>query len=526
MITLTPLVLVTALLPSSATGSALERELERDLRAPATELRLAQGLVPAQPEKKPAEEPEKKPSGPQVAPRPARPAPPPPAARPQPPAAPAAPAARPARPERPPAPSPAEAPRRPGVATPPPSAQPQLGTVPPVTRPPRAPEAPSTARPEIPPSTAPAARQPDRPTLQTPPPPPPSAGPGLVPAPAQRPQQAQPPAAPDERLRDRRGPRDARPLPAPAGPAPDAALPPPPRLRSIDEARRERREETRDGRTVIREGSRTFIREGDRTIVRRYEGERFRRSARDVRIERRGDQTFTIAVRPDGIEIVTVTDAEGRLIRRSRRDARGRELVIIDNRLRGPRRADGYFVRLPPPVIRIPRHRYIVDAERADPYLIYETLMAAPVDYLERPYTLDEVLYSPDLRDRMPRVDLDTITFETGSWEVTPDQVDRLAPIADAIRRAIADNPAEVFLIEGHTDAVGPELDNLSLSDRRAESVAILLTEEFGVPPENLTTQGYGEQYLKVPTSGPERLNRRVTIRRITPLLTGQNPPR
>jgi len=43
------------------------------------------------------------------------------------------------------------------------------------------------------------------------------------------------------------------------------------------------------------------------------------------------------------------------------------------------------------------------------------------------------------------------------------------------------------------------------------------------VPAENLTTQGYGEQYLKVPTPGPERANRRVTAQRITPLLTGQN---
>jgi outer membrane protein OmpA-like peptidoglycan-associated protein len=39
------------------------------------------------------------------------------------------------------------------------------------------------------------------------------------------------------------------------------------------------------------------------------------------------------------------------------------------------------------------------------------------------------------------------------------------------------------------------------------------------VPAENLTTQGYGEQYLKVNTPEPERENRRVTIRRITPLL-------
>ena len=86
----------------------------------------------------------------------------------------------------------------------------------------------------------------------------------------------------------------------------------------------------------------------------------------------------------------------------------------------------------------------------------------------------------------------------------------------------IEQNPREVFLIEGHTDAVGPDDDNLSLSDRRAESVAIALTQQFNVPPENLTTQGYGEQYLKIPTQGPERANRRVTVRRITPLLTGE----
>ena len=96
-----------------------------------------------------------------------------------------------------------------------------------------------------------------------------------------------------------------------------------------------------------------------------------------------------------------------------------------------------------------------------------------------------------------------------------------LSPIAQAMLKAIEANPNEVYLIEGHTDAVGDETDNLSLSDRRAEAVAIVLTEQFGVPPENLTTQGYGEQQLKVPTDGPERRNRRVTCRRITPLLNG-----
>jgi len=45
------------------------------------------------------------------------------------------------------------------------------------------------------------------------------------------------------------------------------------------------------------------------------------------------------------------------------------------------------------------------------------------------------------------------------------------------------------------------------------------LSEDFDIPPENLVTQGYGEQQLKVRTAVPERENRRVAVRRITPLL-------
>ncbi|MDU8356955.1 OmpA family protein, partial [Pseudomonas syringae pv. actinidiae] len=87
--------------------------------------------------------------------------------------------------------------------------------------------------------------------------------------------------------------------------------------------------------------------------------------------------------------------------------------------------------------------------------------------------------------------------------------------------RALQRNPREVVLSAGHTDATGTDTDNLSLSDRRAQSAAELLTQQFGVPAENLTSQGYGSQYLKEQTDGPSRINRRVTVRRITPLLTG-----
>jgi outer membrane protein OmpA-like peptidoglycan-associated protein len=327
------------------------------------------------------------------------------------------------------------------------------------------------------------------------------------------------------------------PLPAPPPVAASTPIQPgSDRGRQMNDFRSQRRETQEGGRTVYREPDRVIITDpSGQSFVRHNEVDRFRYGARDVRVEQRqGGETRTVIVRPDGSRIVSVNDRDGRLIRRSRLDQGNREVIIIDNSFRPPAPRPGiggaivgglggYYVDLPPPVLRIPRDRYIVEAEDADPRLIYDTLIAPPVERIERRYSLDEIRYSPAVRDRMPRVDLDTITFETGSWEITPDQGQKLAAIAAGLNQAIQRNPREVFLIEGHTDAVGSDVDNLSLSDRRAESVAQILTEQFQVPPENLTSQGYGEQYLKIPTQDAERQNRRSSIRRITPLLTGQN---
>ena len=69
--------------------------------------------------------------------------------------------------------------------------------------------------------------------------------------------------------------------------------------------------------------------------------------------------------------------------------------------------------------------------------------------------------------------------------------------------------------------AVGADIANLALSDRRAETIARILIDVYDVPAENLIVEGFGEQYLKVKTEGAERANRRVTVRNIAPLLRG-----
>jgi outer membrane protein OmpA-like peptidoglycan-associated protein len=354
---------------------------------------------------------------------------------------------------------------------------------------------------------------------------------------------ADPPRDGSPRLKAGEPPRDDRPAakipdrsplskddpqrdPAARGPLPGAKPVPfdTARPKRFDEVQKGRRERVEDGgrRKVIQEpGNRFIVKQDDKAIIRHDESERFRRRP-DAKTVRRADGTNeTYYVRKDGTRVVTVVDDRGRLLRRYRRTRDGREFDIIDNRrfYRGIGIGGIVALNLGMPRIGIPRDRYIVDYEHASEDDLYEALIAPPVEDLDRAYALDEIRYNYELRARMRRIDLDTVTFEFGAWEVPPDQYQQLERIARIMLRVLERNSEAVFFIEGHTDAVGPDDDNLSLADRRASSVAEILSDQFGVPPENLVTQGYGEQYLKVDTQGPERLNRRVTILNITRLM-------
>ena len=228
-------------------------------------------------------------------------------------------------------------------------------------------------------------------------------------------------------------------------------------------------------------------------------------------------------MRDNGNQIITIRNRNGDIIRRSRITPDGREYVLsyVDERYyedisewRDP--GD----ELPPIYIDIPRREYILESEYVqspDDYYVF--LERPPVEKVKRLYSIDEVKRSARVRDIARRIDLDTLNFEFGSATIPESEVEKLQGVAEAMQKLLAKNPAETFLIEGHTDAVGSDVANLALSDRRAEAVANALSSVFDVPPENLSTQGYGERYLKVKTQKPERENRRVAIRRITPLV-------
>ena len=289
--------------------------------------------------------------------------------------------------------------------------------------------------------------------------------------------------------------------------------------------------------------NRVIFKSNNRAVIVHDETSRLQKGAPNAQVQQQADGgKVTVIERPNNVTIHNVTDERGQLVRRYRRDADGREHDLIDNRRKKSRWRRNLAIGLgagaaviagaailnaavdvPPPRVDVPRRKYIVESDEAGEEEVYEAFSAPPVERIERRYTLDEVRATPRLRERMRRVDLSDINFDTGSWDVVESQYHKLERAARGLLRVIERNPNEVFMIEGYTDAVGSQEDNLTLSDRRAESVAVILTQQFGVPPENITTQGYGEDYLKIPTLSAERANRRVAVRRITPLLSQDN---
>ena len=274
--------------------------------------------------------------------------------------------------------------------------------------------------------------------------------------------------------------------------------------------------------TILNRNDEVVVSSDDRLVVRDERGnyrvlknddELLRRPGSQVATREYSDgSTRTEVTREDGARVVTIRAPDGQVLKRTRILPDGREIVLFDDTA-DIEPVEMSFLRQHRPAERT------VDAN--DPDALRAALMK-----LENPtgrsYSLQQVRQIRAVRELVPEIDLDEVNFETGSAVIRPEEASDLSAIGKAIAAAIKDNPNEVFLIEGHTDAVGGAAMNLALSDRRAESAALALTEYFDIPPENLVVQGYGEANLKIRTNLAERENRRVAVRRITPLLTAQ----
>ncbi|WP_371154631.1 OmpA family protein [Jannaschia sp. 2305UL9-9] len=267
--------------------------------------------------------------------------------------------------------------------------------------------------------------------------------------------------------------------------------------------------------TVLNSRNRVVSNSGDRVVVQQDDGALtvlkdddalLRQAGSNVRTESFDDgSTRTIVTREDGSQVITVRDASLRVLRRVLVQTDGSEYTLID---------DTEEVA-PVDVASLPVAPVVSTGQGDDPLRAALRREAG----LDRRFSLAQVRNISEVRALAPAFEVSEVTFASGSAAITPEQAGNLTGLAREVLAAIRANPREVFLIEGHTDAVGDAAYNLALSDRRAETLALALNEYFDVPVENMVVQGYGERFLKVSTQADERANRRATVRQITQLL-------
>ncbi|MEO0496749.1 MAG: OmpA family protein [Pseudomonadota bacterium] len=278
------------------------------------------------------------------------------------------------------------------------------------------------------------------------------------------------------------------------------------------------------GRVVADEGDRVYIERDGEIIVQRDENALIRDDGSRVETQNLDNGIVRETVfRQNGSSVITDRDRDtGEIIYRSRIRPDGQEIVLIDNRAFADLAPQERFLELPATIERRPLSDIIIEAEQARQEDLARALEQERVRGLEQAFDLRTVRQNREVRDLVKRIDLSNIQFASGSFAVREAEVRKLGALANAMANNIDKDPSTLFLIEGHTDAVGGELYNLDLSDRRAETVARILIRAYGIPAENLITQGYGERYLKVKTQDASQANRRVTVRNISPLVASR----
>jgi outer membrane protein OmpA-like peptidoglycan-associated protein len=168
------------------------------------------------------------------------------------------------------------------------------------------------------------------------------------------------------------------------------------------------------------------------------------------------------------------------------------------------------------PTRKPPRDVFAAEVNDED---MMDVLTAGPAKGLQQRFKVKDIANQQAVRDSVSRIEVDTLRFGYNEGFIREEQLGSLDAIAAIMEKIVKKYPNEVFLIEGHTDAVGSDAYNLKLSKLRAESVKRALSLYYVIPARNLRTVGLGERFLKIPTADAEAENRRVSIARITPLL-------
>ena len=89
-------------------------------------------------------------------------------------------------------------------------------------------------------------------------------------------------------------------------------------------------------------------------------------------------------------------------------------------------------------------------------------------------------------------IQIDNIFYDLGKWDLRDDSKENLNQLINILN----ENPTITIELSAHTDMIGDENSNQTLSQKRAESVVNYLVEK-GIDQERLVAKGYGESVPK-----------------------------
>jgi OOP family OmpA-OmpF porin len=121
---------------------------------------------------------------------------------------------------------------------------------------------------------------------------------------------------------------------------------------------------------------------------------------------------------------------------------------------------------------------------------------------LKRPPVAAELL-------KLPHFNVE-VQFNPDSPIIRPESYQTLGRIADALYDPALSSYG--FLIVGHTEATGKREYNLTLSQRRAESIRGVLVTTFKVSPKRIQAVGLGEEQLQDAAHPTAAVNQQVEV--------------
>ena len=111
-------------------------------------------------------------------------------------------------------------------------------------------------------------------------------------------------------------------------------------------------------------------------------------------------------------------------------------------------------------------------------------------------------------------VNMSDVLFDTAKWTLRPEAREKLAKVAGIV----SGHPGLRLDVEGHTDSVGADDYNQTLSEQRGTSVRDYLTQQ-GMSGNSVTTKGFGET---LPIASNDTASGRQQNRRVELVISGE----